>query len=124
MIVSEAMAKTLWPGKDAIGQCIRVNADTMPCTSVVGIAENIRDRSLTDDPGFYYYMPALQFNPQSGGLFVRTRGNASQYLEAIRRELQREMPAPAYVTVTPFADVVGSQTSSWRLGATMFVAFA
>jgi putative ABC transport system permease protein len=123
MIVSDAMAKTLWPGKDAIGQCVRVNADTMPCTYVVGIAENIRSSSMTSDPGFFYYVPTLQYSPQSGGLFIRTRGNASRYLETIRHELQREMPGASYVTVTPFTDVVGQQTSSWRLGATMFVAF-
>jgi ABC-type antimicrobial peptide transport system permease subunit len=33
------------------------------------------------------------------------------------------MPGASYVTVTPFADVVGSQMRSWKLGATMFVAF-
>ena len=54
---------------------------------------------------------------------MRTHGPASTHLEAIRRELQREMPGASYVTVTPFTDVVGGQTSSWRLGATMFVAF-
>jgi putative ABC transport system permease protein len=123
MVVSDAMGKALWPGKDPIGQCIRVNADTMPCTYVVGIAENIKDRSLSDDPGFYYYLPATQFAPQTGGMFVRTRGAAAPHLDAIRRELQREMPGASYVTVTPFTDVVGGQTSSWRLGATMFVAF-
>jgi ABC-type antimicrobial peptide transport system permease subunit len=33
------------------------------------------------------------------------------------------MPGASYVTVTPFADVIGGQMRSWRLGATMFVAF-
>ena len=79
MVVSESMAKVLWPGRDAIGQCIRVTADTMPCTYVVGIAENIKDHSLSDDPGFYYYLPAAQFNPQTGGLFVRTHGSAAAH---------------------------------------------
>jgi predicted permease len=123
IVVSDAMAKTLWPGKDAIGQCIRVSADTLPCTYVVGIAENIKDRSMSDDPGFYYYLPAMQFNPQQTGLFVRTQGQAAPKLEAIRRELQREMPGSSYVTLTPFTDIVGGETRSWRLGATMFVAF-
>src|SRR5207245_5808580 len=27
MVVSEAMGKVLWPGRDPIGQCIRVRAD-------------------------------------------------------------------------------------------------
>jgi ABC-type antimicrobial peptide transport system permease subunit len=33
------------------------------------------------------------------------------------------MPGPSYITVTPFSDIMGSQTRSWQLGATMFVAF-
>jgi hypothetical protein len=28
LVVSEAMVRTLWPGRDPIGQCIRVGADT------------------------------------------------------------------------------------------------
>jgi predicted permease len=123
MVVSEGMAKTLWPGKDAIGQCVRVNADTMPCTYVVGIAENIKERALTTDPGLFYYMPAAQFNPQSAGLVVRTRGNAADYIEPIRRELQREMPGASYVTVMPFSTIFGGETKSWKLGTTTFVAF-
>jgi ABC-type antimicrobial peptide transport system permease subunit len=33
------------------------------------------------------------------------------------------MPGASYVTVTPFSEIIGSQTRSWQLGATMFVAF-
>ncbi|MEX2154692.1 MAG: ADOP family duplicated permease [Gemmatimonadaceae bacterium] len=122
MVVSESMAKTLWPGKDAIGQCIRVRADTMPCTYVVGIAENIKAGNLTEDPSHYYYVPATQV-VRTQGLFVRTRGNAKKLQETVRRRLQREMPGASYVTVMPFSDIVGSQKRSWNLGATMFTAF-
>src|SRR4051812_26859685 len=123
MVVSEAMAKKLWPNKDAIGQCIRVNADTMPCTYVVGIAENIKNQNLSDDPGYYYYMPAMQFAPGQGDLLVRTGGRATDFGEAIRKALQREMPGAAYVTITPFSETVTQQAQSWKLGATMFTAF-
>jgi len=124
MIVSEGMGKVLWPGKDPIGQCIRVNADTVPCTYVVGIAEDIKQQSLAADTGsFYYYLPAMQFNPNSGGLFVRVRGDAQRFSEGLRRRLQHEMPGASYVTITPFAEIIGGQRQSWHLGATMFVAF-
>ena len=123
IVVSEAMGRVLWPGKDPIGQCIRVQADTMPCSYVVGIAENIKEQSLSADSGFYYYVPAAQFNPRAGGLFVRTRGKAERYKETIRARLQREMPGAAYVTLTPLGDIIGSQKRSWRLGATMFAVF-
>jgi ABC-type antimicrobial peptide transport system permease subunit len=123
LVVSDAMGKVLWPGRDAIGQCIKISADTMPCSYVVGIAENIKERSIGADSGFYYYVPSAQVNPQRGGLFVRARGNAADVKEAVRRQLQREMPGASYVVVTPFSEVLGSQKQSWRLGATMFVAF-
>ncbi|MDB4875011.1 MAG: permease [Gemmatimonadetes bacterium] len=123
MVVSDAMGKTLWPGKDPIGQCIRVSADTMPCTYVVGIAENIKAQSLSSDPGLYYYLPFAQTARKTGGLFIRTRGNAGNFKEALRRRLQREMPGASYVALTPLDEMIGNETRSWRLGATMFVAF-
>jgi ABC-type antimicrobial peptide transport system permease subunit len=104
---------------------VKVSADTMPCTTVVGIAENIKQESLRADPGFAYYMPVTQYRPRSGGLFVRMggEGGGAQMKETVRSALQREMPGASYVMVTPFAEIIGSQTRSWHLGATMFVAF-
>jgi len=124
MVVSAGMAKTLWPDKDPVGQCVRVNADTMPCTYVVGVAEDIKQQSLGVDSALYnYYLPAAQFNPNQGGLFVRVNGNAKRAADGIRRRLQREMPGASYVTTTPMEQIIGSRTRSWHLGATMFAAF-
>ena len=123
MVVSDAMGKVLWPGRDPIGQCIRVQADTMPCTYVVGIAENIKEQQLLSDSGYFYYVPITQSRTQAGGLFVRARHDAEDIRELLRRALQREMPGAAYVTVTPFREIVSPETRSWQLGATMFVAF-
>ena len=122
-VVSDAMGKVLWPGKDPIGQCMKVQADTMPCTYVVGIAENIKEQSLAADSGYFYYLSSAQFNPNTGGMFVRTRGEATKFQEGVRRRLQKEMPGSSYITITPLREILGSQTRSWQLGATMFVAF-
>ena len=123
MVVSDAMAKALWPGRDPIGQCVKVGEDTVPCSYVVGVAENIKSQLLGDDPGLFYYLSEAQWHPEEGGLFVRTRGEAARYAETIRRRLQQVMPGASYVTVTPLREILGEQTRSWRLGATMFLAF-
>jgi predicted permease len=124
MVVSDAMAKRLWPDADPLGQCVRVGADTMPCTTVVGIAENIKSSNLTDETSYYYYLP---YEQQKGtllpGLFVRVRGSAADQIEPIRRRLQREMPGASYVSVMPFEEILDGRTSSWQLGAAMFAAF-
>jgi len=123
MLVSDAMAKTLWPGQDALGQCLRVGADTAPCRTIVGITENIKQSSLSDDPGTQYYLPIGQASEEQAALFVRIAGDASQSAETVRRRLQRLMPGASYVTVTPMRDIVDPEVRSWQLGATMFVAF-
>jgi predicted permease len=123
MVVSDAMGKVLWPGRNPIGQCIRMQADTMPCTYVVGVAENIRERGLLSASSYFYYVPITQSHSEEGGLFVRATSDAEGIREVLRRGLQREMPGAAYVTVTPFSQVLSSETRSWQLGATMFVAF-
>ena len=124
IVVSESMARTLWPGKEALGQCVRVRADTMPCNTVVGIAEDIKQNSLSDDPGLNYYLSLEQFGEMDDvSLFVRTRGPAAAQMETVRRHLQRLMPGSAYVTLVPMREIVGGNMRSWELGASMFLAF-
>jgi len=120
-VVSENMARVLWPGRDAIGQCMKVDSDV--CTTVVGIAENIKEQNLAADSMFYYYMPVTQFRPRGGGLFVRVAGDARKAVQPLQRALQREMPGTSYITVTPFQEIVAPNMKSFRLGATTFVAF-
>jgi predicted permease len=124
-VVSESMARVLWPGEQAIGQCLRVGADTMPCTTVVGIAEDAWQRgSLTDDQPFRYYLPLEQYRPIRGfALMLRMRGDPARSVEPVRRALQAVMPGQSYATVRPFREIIDARRRSWRVGATMFVAF-
>ena len=123
MIVSQGMARALWPGREALGQCMRIEVDTLPCRSVVGIVQDVHQLKLRPESRMYsYYLPAAQFDAR-GSLVLRMASDGRRQVESIRRALQREMPGASYVTVTSFSDIVGSKTKSWRLGATMFVGF-
>ena len=123
-VVGESMAAVLWPGKDAIGQCFHFAADTMPCTYVVGVAQDILSESIDAESNpYFYYMPAAQWQPQEGGLFVRARGDATRLVEPLRIRLQREMPGTSFVTIRPLGDVVDATLRSWIVGATVFTAF-
>jgi putative ABC transport system permease protein len=127
VIVSDAMAKVLWPGKEAIGQQMRISSDTTPFWTVVGIAENARGRQLRGDPEFWYYLPMSQYvayiSPSSPSVFARVNGRAEDFAEVLRRRLQQEMPGAAYITAVPLQNFVAPRQRSWEFGATMFVAF-
>jgi predicted permease len=123
-VVSEGMARVLWPGQRAIGQCMKVGADTAPCTMVVGIAEDIVQRDVLNDKRYQYYMPIEQFRPQNGShLLLRMRGDPRLQAEEVRKALQAVMPGQSYVTTRPLVEAVDQAQRSWKLGATMFVAF-
>jgi hypothetical protein len=130
-VVSEAMGRVLWPGRDPLGECIHVAfgagpaGDPAPCTTVVGIAENTAQQNVADDPRFMYYLPMEQV--ASDGLstmLLRLSGSsAAPHVERVRRALTRAMPGDGFVVVRPLQEVVDNQSRSWRLGAALFLAF-
>jgi predicted permease len=136
-MVSQTSAHTLWPGQNAIGQCLRVGLgtkgitddriyiapDTAPCRTVVGIAEDLKLESFVNDPGLQYYLPSEQWRDGDGDIVLRVSGDAANSAETIRRHLQRLMPGTSEVTVTTMRDGLASQMKPWQLGMTLFMAF-
>ena len=123
IVVSQSLARALWRDREALGECVKIGADTVPCRTVVGVAEDIRHSDLREDPSLTYYLPLLQFRRGVGGLFVRTRGPSAGQEEAVRRALQRDMPGASYVTVRSLSDIIAPNMRQWELGATMFTIF-
>ncbi|HJQ22175.1 MAG TPA: ADOP family duplicated permease [Gemmatimonadaceae bacterium] len=127
VVVSESMARAVWPDQEAIGRIMRIGSDTNPYMTVIGVAEDIRSHRLQGAPEFTYYMPIAQYIRRFGdarpALFIRVQGDAADRVEAIRRRLQREMPGASYMKAMPLAALVAPQQRSWEFGATMFVAF-
>jgi predicted permease len=128
VVVSEGMAKAIWPGKDAVGECIRIGIwratrESLDCSTVIAVAEDAVHNPITDEPN-RYYIPIDQF-PNFGArrLLLRVHGPPAAASEGIRRALQREMSGQQYVTARPLTDLVDDQRRSWAIGATMFVAF-
>jgi predicted permease len=123
VVVSRSLARALWPGRDALGGCIKMESDSMPCRRVVGVAEDIRHDDFRADPGLTYYIALSQFRREAGGVFVRTRGPAAEQAETVRRALQHEMPGASYITVMTLTDILAPNMRQWQLGATMFTIF-
>lgn len=124
VVISESMARVLWPGQEALGQCFRMRELTSPCRTVVGIAEDIVQREIADGPRLHYYVPIDQYPRTFGnGLIVRLRGGSREAAERIRTDLQSGMPAGSHLVVQRLEDIVGDQRGSWRLGAVVLVGF-
>jgi len=125
VVVNQTLAKLWWPNEDALGRCMRVGGDTMPCAQIVGIAEDSRRFALLEEPAVQFFTP-LDQRPAwvtSRVLFVRPVGDPVKAVEALRRELQSRVPDAPYTVVQPLAALVNPQMRAWQLGATMFGTF-
>lgn len=124
-VVSEGMAKLLWPGQDAIGRCFRMRADTNPCLNVVGVAQDIVQRDIIGTQRLHYYIPLAQSRRTSGNyMLMRVRGDPAVVGETLRRTLQAGLAGGGFLTMRPMRDLVAREQRSWRLGATMFALFS
>jgi predicted permease len=127
-VISDAMAKAVWPREDAIGKCFRIGKKDSPCITVVGIAENTKAIRITGSDEFMYYLPFPQYVARFGGgytiaMYVRMRGAADEAVRSLRGPLQSEMPGPSFITVRPLHEIVDPTMQSWNAGARMFLSF-
>jgi predicted permease len=127
VVVSESMGTLLWKGRDPIGQCVRLGADTTPCREVVGIAEDMVFGDLKNDESLQVYVPVTQYRVPPGRFLtqflIRTATDARPLAEPIRREVQLLLPGTGYANIRTIASVLDPVTRQWRLGATMFAIF-
>jgi predicted permease len=126
IVVNETMARLLWPGQDPLGKCVRVgDADSIPCSQVVGVAEEARWDDVHPEPTMQYYVPLAQrqWDGKLRALFVRPSGDVGAVARAVRREVLAAAPKLPFARVRPLLDYVEPQVRPWRLGASMFTAF-
>jgi predicted permease len=133
-IVSERLAKAVWPNEDAIGRKLRMGGpNTTPepddWMTVVGVVRDIRHQALEREAGPDLYKPSLQLAWKQMHFLVRARGNALALVPDIRREIARTAPeVGAFNFVALDQEVANSLWQSrlrgWLLGFFSLVALA
>jgi predicted permease len=68
-VISDTMARRLWPGESPLGRHIRMGRANPVEREIVGVAEDIRIGGLYEPPEMYVYVPYAQ-DPQGFGLLL------------------------------------------------------
>jgi predicted permease len=125
VIVSEPLARRLWPGRDPLGQKILPasapkDADGREIWStVVGVVDDVRYRGLTDTR-YDIYAPASQSKEPINQLVIKVDGNPLGIAGAVR-SAARELDRTAIVDgITSMSAVVDRARAPWTLNAWLF----
>jgi len=93
VMINEAFARRYWPGQDPVGKHIQMGVGRngaridSPYLEVVGIVKDGKYSTLGEEPTPFFYLNQAQRYQPSPTLIVRTRGNPTDYLRAVRNEV-------------------------------------
>lgn len=115
VVVSQALARRLWPGENAIGKAINTTGDNPPFYRVTGIASDVYGDGLEQPPSDIVYFPLIpragttRWSPSEMTIVMRTHSVSVEPLKGtIRRtvaELDRNIPV---ANIQTMGDVVAS----------------
>jgi predicted permease len=124
-VISELTAKTLWPGKNPIGQPFhRAGLMKEDPFTVIGVVGNARTVSLSNSDPMMVYMPYWYRSDSTGGLLVRTTQSPSMMADTMRKAIwsvDPEVPVPA---VRMLGGVVEDSVANRRFEMQLLLLFA
>jgi putative ABC transport system permease protein len=98
-VVSESLARRIWPGEDAVGKRLRLGDETdkEPWRTVVGVVGDIRQSPFDQEVHPTAYVPFAQVPQTSCSMAVRTSGDPLALAAAARAAVQSVDPnVPAF----------------------------
>jgi predicted permease len=121
MIVSQSLARSIWPNENALGKCLIVETRSQPCSSIVGIAADVHAFRIIEEPQKQFYLPVEQSPYSAAHAFViRTQeADADAIAALLTADLRRSLPG-ATVSARTGSDLLDPQLRPWRLGAQLF----
>jgi predicted permease len=104
IIINETMARSLWPGQDAIGQIVQADKDRR----VIGIVGDVRHLALEQGAGNEMYLPIRQCGDfASVDLVVRTTLPPAELASSVRaalKPIEPNLPASDFRTIQQLVD--------------------
>ena len=130
-VISESVAKKLWPVENPLGRQFHPGADDRPLMQVIGVVADIRTVALDEPPPLMVYQPFGQGSLMWGGsyasLVVRAAIAPTALGAAVRGAIRSVDSGVPVVRLRPMAEIVSESVGirHFQMGlASLFAIFA
>ena len=126
VIISERLARQMWPGQSAVGRTgvLWKGQDELKA-EVVGVVSDMRERGLENEPTFAVYIPAYgSLNATTLRLVIQTRGNPMDATPSFRAVVNAIDPTLPISDLRSLEDVVASSVATRRFTMFLLATFA
>jgi len=128
-VINETMARQYWPGQSALGRRFKLGDpnEDIPWVEIVGIVGDVRQMGLDEAVKAEMYLPYQQvkqpwFIPRD--LAIRTTGESSRLVGAVRQAIRDVDPDQPISNVATMSELLGEEAGQRRLGMIMLAAFS
>jgi putative ABC transport system permease protein len=133
VIISEALARSLWPNEDALGKRINIGFRGETWREVVGVVGDVRQWELGEPPAMALYQPYQQVSERlrwfvgEMTFVIRTAAEPQSFIASLRSELQavdKELPLHNVATMDQVIAKSGADPRFYSLLLGSFSALA
>jgi putative ABC transport system permease protein len=126
VIISKRIADRLWPGESPVGRTLILwKGQSNDPAEVIGVAADMRDWSLSDEPSLAVYLPYYGFSTTSPVQFVmHTRAEPSAVTRTLRDGLRELDPSLPLSRVESMETLIGDSVASRRFIMILLAGFA
>jgi ABC-type antimicrobial peptide transport system permease subunit len=116
VLISEAVARAIFPDMDPIGRKVKIGWETAPF-EVIGVVGDARlnPMSINLDPGMY--MSSAQMGANAAQIAVRTTVDPAQIVTPIRNIVRRMDPSALFATPATMTSILDDSLADFRIVA-------
>jgi putative ABC transport system permease protein len=130
-VISESVAKKVWPGENPLGKQFHPGEDQTPLTEVIGVVADIRTVALDEPPLLMVYLPAGPaahgWSGSHGSLVVRAAIEPAALGAAVRGAIRNVDSGVPILHLRPMTEIVSESVGvrRFQMGlASLFAIFA
>jgi putative ABC transport system permease protein len=124
VIVSETTARTLWPGRSALGEALWLpGSDLTTWREVIGVVEDIQFHSVGESPALHVFVPWTQLTTGRPVLLVKTSTDDASDEDVIRGAVRSAEPGTRITQVARLDALVSRATAHPRFATVVVSLF-
>jgi putative ABC transport system permease protein len=125
VVVSESLARMLWPDDDPIGKRVTHDRAATPgWATVIGVVGDVRQRAVDQPPLPQWYFPYSNFSWPLMTLAIRTTTDPAALVPAVRQAVREIDPNLPLHRLAPLEDLVSATLAGRRLAFGLLAGFA
>ena len=130
MIASAEFARRIWPGRNPLGECVRINAADGDCYTVVGVAQDARVFDIIEEPRPTFYVPLDQRPGRRPGtdsmvsaIAIKVSGTVAPVMERLRQMVGDTGTTIRTRHVISMSELLEPRYKPWEQTARLFAGF-